>query len=139
MNKIIICGRLTKDPELRTTNSGTEVCGFTVAVDRRIKKNDEKETDFIDCTAWGKTGVFISTYFHKGDGITVEGRMESNKWVDNDGKNRVSWGVTCDNVEFSLGKNKPQGTGPAAGNSGAQQPVDNFIDIEPLSDEDIPF
>ena len=75
MNKIVICGRLTKDPELRTTNNGTEVCGFTVAVDRRIKKNSEKETDFIDCTAWEKTGVFVNTYFHKGDGITVEGRI----------------------------------------------------------------
>ena len=139
MNKIVICGRLAKEPELRTTSSGTEVCGFTVAVDRRIKKNDEKGTDFIDCTAWGKTGVFVNTYFHKGDGITVEGRMESQKWVDNDGKNRVSWGVTCDNVEFSLGKSKSQGTGTAAENSEVQQSSKNFIDIEPLPDEDLPF
>ena len=139
MNKIVICGRLTKDPELRTTNNGTEVCGFTVAVDRRIKKNSEKETDFIDCTAWEKTGVFVNTYFHKGDGITVEGRMESRKWVDNDGKNRVAWGVTCDNVEFSLVRSKPQETGTAAENSEAQKSSKNFVDIEPLSDEDMPF
>ena len=117
MNKIVICGRLTKDPELRTTNNGTEVCGFTVAVDRRIKKNSEKETDFIDCTAWEK----------------------SRKWVDNDGKNRVAWGVTCDNVEFSLGRSKPQETGTAAENSEAQKSSKNFVDIEPLSDEDMPF
>lgn len=69
----------------------------------------------------GKTGVFVNTYFHKGDGITVEGRMESRKWVDNDGKNRVAWGVTCDNVEFSLGRSKPQETGTAAENSEAQK------------------
>lgn len=104
MNKIIIAGRMTKEPELKTTNSGTEVCNFTVAVDRRIKKGEEKVADFIECTAWGKTGVFVSTYFHKGDGITVDGRMESRKWQDKDGNNRVSWVVNCDNVEFALGK-----------------------------------
>lgn len=104
MNKIIIAGRMTKEPEPKTTNSGTEVCNFTVAVDRRIKKGEEKVADFIECTAWGKTGVFVSTYFHKGDGITVDGRMESRKWQDKDGNNRVSWGVNCDNVEFALGK-----------------------------------
>lgn len=106
MNRIIIAGRLVRDPDLRVCNSGTEVCNLTVAVDRkRAKKDHEKETDFIDCTAWGKTGVFVSKYFKKGDGITVEGRMESRKWVDKDGNNRTSWGVTVDEVEFPLGKN----------------------------------
>lgn len=103
MNKIIISGRLVKDPELRTTTSGTEVCNFTVAVDRRIKKGEEKQADFIDCTAWGKSGVFVSTYFHKGDGIEVEGRFESRKYADRDGNNRTAWGVTCDNVQFPVG------------------------------------
>lgn len=106
MNKIIITGRLTKDPELNSTNSGMEVCNFTVAVDRRVKQGAEKMADFIECTAWGKSGVFVSTYFHKGDGINVEGRMESRKWTDKDGHNRVSWGVTCENVEFPHGKSK---------------------------------
>lgn len=104
MNKIIIAGRLTRDPDLRTTNSGMEVCNFTIAVDRRTKKEQKKLVDFIDCAAWGKSGVFVSTYFHKGDGITVEGRMESRKWVDDSGSNRVSWSVTCDNIEFPLGR-----------------------------------
>lgn len=104
MNKIVICGRLTRQPELKTINTGTEVCNFTVAVDRRIKKGEEKIADFIDCTAWGKTGAFVSSYFGKGDGITIDGRLESRKWVDTDGKNRVSWGVTADNIEFALGK-----------------------------------
>lgn len=104
MNKIIITGRLSRDPELKACNSGMEVCNLSVAVDRRVKKGDEKQCDFIDCTAWGKTSVFVNQYFHKGDGITVEGRMESRKWVDKDGNNRTAWGVTCDNVEFALGK-----------------------------------
>lgn len=114
MNKTIISGRLVRDPELRTTTSGTEVCNFTVAVDRRIKKGDEKQADFIDCTAWGKSGVFVSTYFHKGDGIEVEGRMESRKYADRDGNNRTAWGVTCDNVQFPVGKaSKHDSSGPA--------------------------
>ena len=105
MNKIIICGRLTADPELRTTNTGTEVCSFTVAVDRRFKgQNGEKQADFFNCTAWQKSGVFVNTYFHRGDGITIEGRMESRKYEDKQGNKRTAWDVVCDNVEFPLGK-----------------------------------
>lgn len=104
MNKIVITGRITKDPELRTTNSGTDVCNFTVAVDRRFRKDAEKVADFIDCVAWGNTGSFVNKYFKKGDGINVEGRLESRKWQDKDGNNRTSWEVICDNVEFPRGK-----------------------------------
>ncbi len=104
MNKIIITGRLVRDPDLRTCNNGTEVCNFALAVDRRVKKDQEKKTDFIDCTAWGKTAVFVNTYLHKGDGANVEGRMESNMWTDKDGNKRVSWSVTVDNIEFPHGR-----------------------------------
>ena len=139
MNKICIAGRIVKDPELRTTNSGTEVCGFTVAVDRRIKSGDEKITDFIDCTAWGKTGVFVSTYFHKGDGINLDGRMESRKWADKDGNNRVSWGVTCDNVEFPHGKARAYDSANSAAQNGAAGGggADGFTDVTDLGD--LPF
>lgn len=106
MNKIFITGRLTRDPELKTTNSGTEVCNFTVAVDRRKRKDAEKETDYFDVSAWTKLGSFVSAYFHKGDGINIEGRMESRKYVDKDGNNRTAWGVTVDNIEFPHGKGK---------------------------------
>ena len=115
---------------MKTLNTGTEVCNFTVAVDRRVKKGEDKACDFIDCTAWSKTGAFVSGYFHKGDGITVDGRLESRKWTDNDGKNRVSWGVTVDNVEFPLGKGK--------GGENAVEPT--FSDITPnTSGDDLPF
>ena len=104
MNKIIIAGRLTRDPELKTTDSGIEVCNITVAVDRRVTKGKERITDFIDCTAWSKTGVFVNQYFKKGDGIVLDGRLESRKYVDKDGNNRVAWGVNIDSVEFPVGK-----------------------------------
>ena len=106
MNKIIITGRLTLDPELETTNSGTEVCNFTVAVDRRKRKDAEKKTDYFDVTAWTKLGAFVNSYFRKGDGINIEGRMESRKYVDKDGNNRTAWGVTAENIEFPHGKGK---------------------------------
>lgn len=115
MNNIVITGRLTKDPELKTANTGTELCNFTVAVDRRMKDKDgNKVTDFFDVTAWGKSGVFVHTYFHKGDGVNVQGRMESRKWVDTDGHTRVSWGVTADNIEFPHGKSGGSQSAPAS-------------------------
>ena len=132
MNKVLISGRLTRDPELRTTNSGTEVCSFCIAVDRRVSRGEEKMTDFVNCTAWGKTGVFVNKYFRKGDGINVEGRLESEKWDDNDGNNRESWKVTCDNTEFPLGKSRNRDS------SEPSKPT--FTDIpDSEADDSIPF
>ena len=108
MNKVIISGRLTKDIEIKASATGNEFCNFTVAVNRRVKKGEEKVTDFIDCTAFGKTSAFLNGFFHKGDGIEVEGRMESRKYADRDGNNRTAWGVTCDNVQFPVGKASKQ-------------------------------
>lgn len=129
MNKIIITGRLTRDPELKTTNSGTEVCNFTVAVDRRKRKDAEKETDYFDVSAWTKLGSFVNVYFHKGDGINIEGRMESRKYVDKDGNNRTAWGVTAENIEFPHGKGK----------GGQSDSSSAFTEEVDASDGDLPF
>ena len=112
MNKIIVCGRLVRDAELKTTGSGTEVCNFTIAVDRRYSSGGEKIADFFDCVAWKQTGAFVNKYFHKGDGITVEGRMESRKYEDKQGNKRTAWEVVCDNVEFALGKSNVRAEEP---------------------------
>lgn len=126
MNKIFITGRITRDPELKTTNSGTEVCNFDVAVDRRRKDADgNKVTDFFPCSAWGKSGVFVNTYFHKGDGINIEGRMEARKYVDKDGNNRTAWGLQCDNVEFPHGKGKNGGSETSTGSAFEELPDDD--------------
>jgi single-strand DNA-binding protein len=100
-NTIVIHGRLTRDPELKTGSTGSEYCNFTVAVDSYNGK--EKETDFFDCTAFGQTGVAISKFMTKGREILVEGRMESNK-SEKDGVKRTFWGVTVDTFEFCGGK-----------------------------------
>lgn len=106
MNKIILAGRLTRPAELKVSNSGTEYCKFTIAVDRSRNKGDEKKTDFFDCTAFGKTGAFVEKYFAKGDGIELIGRMESDKYTDKENKTRTTWGVSVDEVFFPLGKGK---------------------------------
>jgi len=91
-------GRLTRDPELRTTQSGVSVCSFTVAWSEKYK---ETETQlFLDCTAWRNTGEMVSKYFSKGKEIIVEGKLNTEKWQDRDGNNRTTIKMTVDHVHF---------------------------------------
>ena len=111
LNKVIIMGRLGKDPELKRTQSGTAVASFPLAVDRDFKgQNGEKETDWIDVVAWRNTAEFVSKYFTKGRVAAVEGRLQTRKWKDKDGNNRVSVEVVADNVYF--GDSKSEGGRP---------------------------
>ena len=105
LNKIVLMGRLTRDPELRKTNSGTSVVSFSLAVDRDFKTQDgEKETDFIDVTAWRGTADFVSKYFTKGRMAVVEGRLQIREWTDKDGNKRRSAEVVAENVYFGDAK-----------------------------------
>lgn len=105
LNRIIIAGRLTKDPELRHTGTGTPVVSFTVAVDRDFKsKTGEKETDFIDVVAWRGTGEFVSKYFSKGRLAIVEGRLQMRDWTDKEGNKRRTAEVIAENVYFGDAK-----------------------------------
>ena len=102
LNHITIMGRLTRDPELRMTQSQTQVASFTLAVDRDFGGRDggEKQADFIDCVAWRQTAEFVSKYFQKGRMAVVSGRLQSRKWEDRDGNKRTSWEVVADNIYF---------------------------------------
>ena len=105
LNKIILMGRLTRDPELRKTGNGTAVTSFTLAVDRDYKPQDgERETDFIDIVAWRGTGEFVSKYFTKGRMAVVEGRLQVRDWKDKDGAKRRSTEVIADSVYFGDSK-----------------------------------
>lgn len=118
LNKIFIMGRLTRDPELRTTNSGTSVASFSLAVDRNYKGADgEKKTDFIDCVAWRQTGEFAAKYFTKGRMAVVEGRLQIRPWTDKEGNNRRSAEVIVDNMYFGDSKRDGDtgGARPASG------------------------
>lgn len=134
MNHIIITGRLGRDPELKTGGNGTEYCQFSVAVDRRkTDKDQEKKTDWFRCVAFGKTAVFIDKYFKKGDGIELDGRMENSPYKDKDtDKNRDSWQLMVERVEFPKGGKGGEGSG----SSGSSAPVSGFEQIDP---DDLPF
>ena len=114
LNKIAVMGRLTRDPELRHTESGVAVCSFTVACDRDYKaENAEREADFIDVVVWRSTAEFVSKYFAKGRMAVVEGRLQSRKWTDKNNQNRVAWEIIADNVYF--GDSKPKDAGASEG------------------------
>lgn len=104
LNFCTAMGRLVRDPELRSTQSGTSVTTFTIAVDRDFSSGNEKQTDFIECVAWKGTAEFVSKYFRKGSMIVVAGKLQSRKWQDRDGNNRVSWEVVAQSVYFGEAK-----------------------------------
>ena len=131
MNIWIGEGRLVRDIELMTSNTGKEYCKFTVAVNRRTGKDQEKKADFIDCSAFGKTAAFIANYFHKGDGILVRGRLESDTYEAKDGTRRTKWGISVADVEFPQGSKRDSGSD--------SKPIENaegFPDVDP---SDVPF
>ena len=124
LNVSTIMGRLTRDPELRRTDSGIAVTSFSVAVDRdRAPEGQEKETDFIDCVAWRSTAEFVSKYFSKGSMIVVSGRLQIRSWTDKEGQKRRSAEIVADNVYFGEGKkDKAQEQSQYGGYQGAQAP-----------------
>lgn len=130
MNIIAIKGRLVRDPEIRQTQSGVSVTNITVAVDRSYSAGGEKQTDFFDCVFWRQGAEFVSKYFKKGKEIIVTGEMQSRKWQDKDGNNRISWEIQNAHAEFCGGKGE-----------NTQQEKQNVSDYAAVDDssEDIPF
>ena len=143
LNKIIIMGRLTRDPELRRTASSTAVAGFTLAVDRDFRsQNGEKSTDFIDVVAWRNTAEFVAKYFTKGRMAVVEGRLQIRDWKDKDGNNRRSAEVVAENVYFGDSKRDGAPAGDyAAPMGGYAAPVSTTSSFSEIEDEDgdLPF
>ena len=112
LNVVVLQGRLTRDPELRQTTSGKNVCTFTMAVDRDFKGPDGKNmADFIDCVAWERRAEFICRYFGKGDMIAVDGRLQTRKYQDKNGNNRTAIEIVANNVNFAGGKQDSGDTG----------------------------
>lgn len=155
MNKVVLVGRLTADPELRQTQSGIASCQFTVAVDRRFadKNTGERQADFIRCQAWRQTAEFVSKYFSKGKMIALEGSLRTGSYTDKNHSDVTHYttDVFVDAVEFCGGKNDSSG-GENTQNTQSvspapQQPKDNpdmsygtLSDFEKiLSDGDVPF
>jgi len=147
MNHIVIMGRLTRDPELRHTQSGTPVASFTLAVDRGYAPKDggEKQTDFIDVVAWEKRAEFASKYFVKGQMAAVTGRLQIRDWTDKDNNKRRSAEVVADNIYFTESKKSRDASfGPAENKDDYSQsfstPVESsdFTELA-MDDGDLPF
>lgn len=110
INIATITGRLVRDPELKQTQSGVSVCSFAVAVDRAYKSGEEKQADFIDCTAWRHSAEFLQKYFHKGDMIGVTGHLQTRTWETDDGHKRKATEIVVDSLSFVGGKRSQQET-----------------------------
>ena len=106
LNSVIIMGRLTADPELRTTTNGLSVTSFTVAVDRNYKSGDERQTDFINCVAWRQTADFVTRFFKKGQMIAVQGSLQVRNYEDKNGNKRTAYDVVADNISFCGSKSE---------------------------------
>ena len=116
LNRITIMGRLTRDPELRRTDSGVAVASFTIACDRDFgEKDGQKEVDFIDCVAWRNTGEFVSKYFTKGRMAVISGRLQIRSWTDKDGNKRKAAEVVADNAYFADSKKDGDNADTSAG------------------------
>lgn len=162
LNKVILMGRLTADPELRQTTSGVSSCRFRVAVDRSYKSKDsgERQADFINVTAWRQTAEFVSRYFSKGKMIIVEGSLRNNDYTDSNGVKHYSMDVQADNVSFGESKSaaaangieasgnfqQPQASAPVQSAPQQTPAVDDSLQIgdlgdfeEILSDGEVPF
>lgn len=145
MNKVILMGRLTKDPELRYTSvNNTPVCSFTLAVDRRFtKQGEEKQTDFFNIVTWRKTAEFCSKYFSKGLKVVVAGSLQNRSWDDNEGKRHYITEIISDEVYFAEGR-KNDGGAPSFRQSEpvmapplGEQPDGGFYQID--DDDELPF
>ena len=135
MNKVILVGNLTKDPETKLTPQGTEVTRFTVAVKRRYSKDGQQQADFINCVAWRNTAEFLCRYFTKGSGIQLCGSIQTRSWDGQDGQRRYATEVVADEVSFNGSKvdSHPKQSNQAQGGGQAEQP---FPDYEGFSDLD---
>lgn len=131
MNKVVLTGRLTKDPELRYTGTNIPVASFTLAVDRRFKKEGEQQADFIPIVAWQKTAEFCNNYFRKGQKVAVVGRIQTRNWDDTEGKKHYVTEIVADEVEFADSKKEQQ--------SQPQQQNDSFYLMPGEDDDELPF
>jgi single-strand DNA-binding protein len=119
INRVVLIGRLTRDPELRTTNTGKSVCDFSIAVSKRTKPTDgSPDADFFRVTAWDRSADFVANYLHKGRLVALEGRLQSRKYTASDGTNREVVEIVADSVQ-SLDRPRDD----AGGGSGSGEPV----------------
>ena len=138
LNSVCLMGRLTADPELKSTQSGVSVCNFRIAVDRTYQpKGQEKQTDFINIVTWRGTAEFVSRYFRKGQLVAVQGSIQTSQYTDRDGNKRTPFDVVADNVFFAEKKAESGETKQGAGYDHSPDIQGDFEEI--IGDESLPF
>ena len=147
MNRVILMGRLTRDPEVRYSQGANNmaIARFSIAVDRRFKREGEADADFFNCTAFGKQAEFVEKYLHKGVKILLEGRIQNDNYTNKDGQQVYSVRVMVDNLEFAESNNASMAGGDGGYTGGAvrrEAPApasDGFMNIPDGIDEELPF
>ena len=142
-NLAVLSGRLTADPELKTTPNGVSVCPFTIAVERKFKQGEERQADFINIVAWRGTAEFVSKYFTKGSMIGIEGAIQTRKYQDKEGNNRTAFEIIANNVQFIESK-RSEGNGEGNSLPTPHDPLPQFTAQlsqfeEIANDDDLPF
>lgn len=138
LNSVCLMGRLTADPELKSTQSGVSVCSFRIAVDRTYTpKGQEKQTDFINIITWRSTAEFVSRYFRKGQLVAVQGSIQTSQYTDRDGNKRTAFDVVADNVFFAEKKAESGETKQGAGYDHSPDIQGDFEEI--ISPDELPF
>lgn len=141
-NLVVLTGRLTADPELKTTNTGISVTSFSIAVNRRYRAGEETQTDFINIVAWRQTAEFITKYFKKGNMIGIEGSIQTRKYTDKNGNNRTVFEVVANNAQFVESK---KDSIPSVGGANdepasfSNAESSDFTEIDSGMDDDLPF
>ena len=136
LNQINLMGRLTAEPDYRTTQSGITVARFTLAVERNYQQNGQKQTDFLEVTAWRGTADFVQKYFHKGQLVAVTGSVQSDNYTDKDGNKRKSWSVQAQQVYFAESKRDGGGQKSNIDVERDEPPAGDFV---PVANDDLPF
>lgn len=139
MNKWIGMGRLTRDPEVRYSQSGSAVANFSVAIDRRYKRDGETTADFFNCTAFGKTGEFVEKYLRKGIKVVIEGELQNNNYEDKNGTKHYSVQIIVNQIEFAESKSSQANNNDTAEPEANKPADDGFMNIPDGIDEELPF
>ena len=135
MNQIFLCGRLCNDPDVRYGTNSNAIAKFSIAVDRRFKRDGQPTADFFNCVAFGKTGEFIEKYFHKGSKILLSGEMQNNNYKNKEGQMVYGFQVAVNNVEFAESKSQQNNVQQAK----PQQADDSFMQIPDEISDELPF
>ena len=139
INKAVVIGNITRDPELRKTKDNKSTCGFTIAVQRNFKNaDDEYDSDFINCVAWSHSAEYLCNYAHKGDMIAVSGRIQTRKYKNQEGNTIYVTEIMCDDVAIVHSRDKKQGTAVFNGNEAEESQKKAVRDV-PFEPDDLPF